>query len=135
LSAEAPVPTADPLSRRYDQQDHCCCEDAGHTECPAGGSMHAYRLPTNIDPDEAAVASPGCPVDVIDLDRCIPAATPDSSQHPNQPNHDDGDASASGVDPVSSLVQPTPVQVATEQASHRHNRRPAVVFTASAPGT
>ena len=57
LSAEAAVPTADPLSRRYDQQDHCCCEDAGHTECPAGGSMHAYLLPTNVDCDEAAVVS------------------------------------------------------------------------------
>jgi hypothetical protein len=53
----APVPTADPLSRRYHQQDHCCCEDAGHTECPAVRSLHAYRLPTNVDCDEAAVAS------------------------------------------------------------------------------
>ena len=57
LNAGAPVPTADPLSRRYDQQDHCCCEDAGHTECPAGGSMHAYLLPTNVDSDETAVVS------------------------------------------------------------------------------
>jgi hypothetical protein len=31
---------------------------------------------------------------------------PDSSQQPNQPKHEDGDASASGVDAVSSLVQP-----------------------------
>jgi hypothetical protein len=47
---------------------------------------------------------------------------PDSSQQPNQPKHEDGNASASGVDAVSSLVQPTPVRVATEQASYRHNR-------------
>jgi hypothetical protein len=60
---------------------------------------------------------------------------PDSSQQPNQPKHEDGDASASGVDPLSGLQQPTPVHVATEQASHRHNRRHAVVFTASDPGT
>src|SRR5262245_42609867 len=26
VSAGSPVPTADPLSRRYDQQDHCCCQ-------------------------------------------------------------------------------------------------------------
>ena len=77
----------------------------------------------------------GCPVDVIDLDRCTPAAMPDSSQHPNQPKHEDGDAGASGVDAVSGLQQPTPVRVATEQASYRHNRRHAVVFTASDPGT
>ena len=60
---------------------------------------------------------------------------PDSSPQPNQPKHEDGDASASGVDPLSGLQQPTPVQVATKQASHRHNRRHAVVFTASDPGT
>jgi hypothetical protein len=60
---------------------------------------------------------------------------PDSSQQPNQPKHEDGDASASGVDAVSSLVQPTPVRVATEQASYRHNRRHAVAFTASDPST
>jgi hypothetical protein len=41
---------------------------------------------------------------------------PDSSQQPNQPKHKDGDASTSGVDAVSSLAQPTPVHVATEQA-------------------
>ncbi len=54
----------------------------------------------------------------------------DSSQQPNQPKHEDGDGNASGVDPLSGLQQPTPVHVATEQASHRHNRRHAVVFTA-----
>jgi hypothetical protein len=46
-----------PLSPRRDQQDHCCYQDADHTECPAVRSLHAYRLPTNVDCDEAAVAS------------------------------------------------------------------------------
>jgi hypothetical protein len=60
---------------------------------------------------------------------------PDRSQHPKQPKHQDGDASASGVDPLSALQPPTPVHVATEQASHRHNRRHPAIFTASDPGT
>jgi hypothetical protein len=47
----------DPPSRRRHQQDHCCCQDTDHTNCPAGGCMHAYRLPTNVDCDEAAVVS------------------------------------------------------------------------------
>jgi hypothetical protein len=108
VSAAAPVPTADPLSRRCDQQDHCRCHDANHTECPASGSKHACRLPTNIDPDEAAVASAVVPSDVIDLDRCIPAALPDSSQQPNQPKYEDGEENAFGFDALSGLVQPTP---------------------------
>jgi hypothetical protein len=78
------------------------------TECPASASMHASRLPTNIDRDEAAVASAVVPSDVIDLDRCIPAALPDSSQQPNQPKYEDGDQNAFGFDALSGLVQPTP---------------------------
>jgi hypothetical protein len=57
------------------------------------------------------------------------------SQQPNQPKHEDGGASASGVAPLSGLQQPTPVHVATEQASYRHNRRHAAIFTASDPST
>jgi len=44
-----------------------------------------------------------------------------SLRHSPISRHEDGDASASGVDPLSGLQQPTPVQVVTEQASHRHN--------------
>jgi len=60
---------------------------------------------------------------------------PDSSQQPNQPKHEDGDGNASGVDALSGLPQPTPVRVATERASYRHNRRHAAIFIASDPRT
>jgi hypothetical protein len=57
---------------------------------------------------------PRLSVDVIDLDRCIPAALPDGSQQPHQPTYEDGDENAFGFDAVSGLVQPTPVDGPTQ---------------------
>ena len=76
--------------------------------------MHANRLPTNIDRDEAR-RLPRLSVDVIDLDRCIPAALPDSSHQPNQPKYEDGHENAFGFDAVSGLVQPTPADGPAQQ--------------------